>query len=507
MIKNCKKSRYFLSVLGGALVFAIAGLGLPKAQSTEDHPIAPSGTKIFGKLPRVDAYVEIFKVRHPYDTINDESERIVPEQRNGVYEAVVQRGWYRFRVDGKGAGGTVAIREGLEKMQVNFDAEGQMSLFETRPAKNIEVTTKNPFDITTYPKEFAERVAKIEQEAKDNKDVVVIGRIVDAQGTPVISWNYMTSLQWGNTYPEGRTPFAGGWFAINNFVRSDARKMIEAGEWHPDWGTTAKLFVYSAANEPAKFEFPIVLGTVYYANIVLDKTPENELVSLSGTVRDGENKSIEGVSVRLSFPHPSISGGNDEGLKQIKTDKEGRFSFEKITPQRYQLLMRKHGYPSQHEVIPLEELEAEHVICYYVPRTVEIEYVFQTDGSRDFTKGNLQPLQTSFVPAQHFSGFRFATGKVVSFSSVADGPADIEFRSEDGELRFWKDYINYEGGFYDAGEISFESLNEADENPDVYSRELKSPVFVKLNHVYVVQTTEGKFAKFVVHKISAHTLP
>ena len=76
----------------------------------------------------------------------------------------------------------------------------------------------------------------------------------------------------------------------------------------------------------------------------------------------------------------------------------------------------------------------------------------------------------------------------------------IEFRYENGELRFWKG--RYEGGFYEAGEVPFESVKEAEGNADVYTRELKPPVLIKLNHVYVVQTTEGKYAKLVVRNIT-----
>jgi len=73
----------------------------------------PEGTKLFGTLSKADSHLEILKVRHPYDTIDDHSERIIPEQDNGKYEAILPSGWYRFKVDGKNSGGTVAIREGL----------------------------------------------------------------------------------------------------------------------------------------------------------------------------------------------------------------------------------------------------------------------------------------------------------------------------------------------------------------------------------------------------------
>ena len=55
-------------------------------------------------------------------------------------------------------------------------------------------------------------------------------------------------------------------------------------------------------------------------------------------------------------------------------------------------------------------------------------------------------------------------------------------------------------GFYDVGEVPFESVKEADERPDVYpNRQVMIPAL--LNHVYVVKTLDGKYAKFVVRRI------
>jgi hypothetical protein len=59
-------------------------------------------------------------------------------------------------------------------------------------------------------------------------------------------------------------------------------------------------------------------------------------------------------------------------------------------------------------------------------------------------------------------------------------------------------YANGKGnGFYDAGEVDFESVTEADENG--YSMQVQPSV---VGHVYIVKTYENNYAKFIVKSVS-----
>jgi len=254
----------------------------------------PENVRVFGKLPTADTQVEIFAVSHPYEAIGEDSKQFPCTVANGEYEAMLPPGWYRFRVkfnDSTVSRSVLYVRD----KEINRDLINLL----TRPEKPIEAATVNPFDSSTFPEQFAERVAQLEKDIPVNKGIVIVGRIVDAQGKPLSHRDYHALARWGNIRFEDEASFGEGWFISNNFISSFDRRLIEAGERHPDYGKTIKLSIYSATNEPAVVEVPLVLGTIYYADIVLDKTPENELVSLSGTVLDEENKPMDGVSVNL----------------------------------------------------------------------------------------------------------------------------------------------------------------------------------------------------------------
>jgi hypothetical protein len=145
-------------------------------------------------------------------------------------------------------------------------------------------------------------------------------------------------------------------------------------------------------------------------------------------------------------------------------------------------------------------LEAERIFQAHIPRNVEIEYVFQPDGSRDFTRGNLQPRIVTLNKGNDAWGLNFATGV------YGTGGWDINHREHNGNLGFNHTYgEKMDNGFYDAGKVPFESVEEASDKPGVY-RSTQRPFPVNLNHVYVVKTTEGKYAKFIVHKIIRMTV-
>ncbi len=137
----------------------------------------------------------------------------------------------------------------------------------------------------------------------------------------------------------------------------------------------------------------------------------------------------------------------------------------------------------------------------YKKKNVRFDYVYQPDGSRDFTQGDLK-TQTFVMDAQKGGGFRFKDGKQAN-----DGiPQDLALYFSRGAFYFRNFFVGHGNGVYDAGEVSFESLREAEEGDELYQPVdengaiRRDPLIVQLNHVYVVKTYDGCYAKLIVRE-------
>ena len=69
-----------------------------------------------------------------------------------------------------------------------------------------------------------------------------------------------------------------------------------------------------------------------------------------------------------------------------------------------------------------------------------------------------------------------------------------------GQPRFSKHVGGDNGGFFDAGKVTFESVTEADAEESKYFVVPATSLPANLDHVYVMKTLEGKYAKFIVRK-------
>ena len=400
--------------------------------------------------------------------------------------------------------------------------------------QTVTLTTESPFDSAAYPEGYVEQVSQVEKDVKENDGLALIARIVDADGKPVkrVDFHAGSVFHIGPGEADTMTSFPhstkDGWLRTNNLlasamgrdVASRTRGKIARGTFSDtekfDERNMIRFVVYTATHRPAVIKLPVAFGTVYYADIKLEKTPDDELVTISGIVlEDGTDSPIEDAAVYLRIANGIVSVpggitvvpggvGATQGLRRTATDKDGRFSFEKVTPQVYQISVAKSGHsPTKLPHLSPEQLEGtEHVFRYYKQRDIEIEYVFQSDGSRDFTKGNLQPRTVTLHPILN-KGFRFATGDLsTGTTGTPEGRRDIDFRDNNGSLAFHQVFYTEVGsGFYDAGEVPFDSVTEADADPLVYPNPSTQSLPVNLNHVYVVKTLDGKYAKFVVRKI------
>jgi len=128
----------------------------------------------------------------------------------------------------------------------------------------------------------------------------------------------------------------------------------------------------------------------------------------------------------------------------------------------------------------------------YPNSCIVIDYVYQADGSSTFTDGDSQEGTIEWTVGE--GGIDFSDAKVEKYEP--DSPRDIELRQDQNNLEFRVFYCRGRNGFYDAGDVDFESVEEVAE--DGYHTTKKPCV---IGHTYIVRTYEDKYAKFIVRRI------
>jgi len=401
---------------------------------------------------------------------------------------------------------------------------GSGEILPAAPMKTIMATTVNPFDVSTYPTRLAEDVAKIEHQR------ALLVRISHADAVPIpfdVPVGLPHDVQRTPQFDFQRVPLPNSSGQTISRYQNDGWILVHL--WNsssPDRDNMPVQFVvYSARSKPVMVELPASSDEIHYANIVFPRTSENEETILSGIALGDDGNPIENAQVYLRAYGVA---GITSYLKHGFTDKNGRFTFKDIAAQPYQVNLFKRGYTAAPglPVIPVEQLGIRHthVVHYYKMRNVEIEYVYQPDGSRDFTKGNLQPRTATLESIDGLilrdtdGGFCFATGETVRLLGTRWQPLEAKLfylKDNCGELTFHlgeSTTIYYSGtgrgakgcGFYDAGAVPFDSVDKADEDLQRYSPASQP---AKLNHVYVVRTEAGKYAKLIVRRMSEQSEP
>jgi hypothetical protein len=174
-------------------------------------------------------------------------------------------------------------------------------------AKKVTPTTDSPFE-KKYPQGFAEQVAQLEKEVKEKNGLALIARIVDTDGNPVKRADFSVACRFAQIGFGGFpiTP-QDNWFMTRNLfdgsmgravVAETTQRLIE-GKNNDDW--TFTFSVHTLTNISALVAVPVEYGKVYYADIVLDKTPEDELISISGIILDELGKPMNEATVVIQF--------------------------------------------------------------------------------------------------------------------------------------------------------------------------------------------------------------
>jgi hypothetical protein len=277
--------------------------------------------------------------------------------------------------------------------------------------------------------------------------------------------------------------YDGGWFIMGRTLQSGHR------------ARPARLVLRAFGYDPIDASIAIIEGEMTYVEFVMHETPYEELASVAGTVMNEQNEPLNGAKVSLSFPL-SNHGVNEKPSMSIKTGPDGQYSFEDLSTTEHRILVSTSGYAyrSVRVTPPAGEITIKDLTLYR-NRKVVIDYVYQADGSHNFTSGELQEGTIEWVHGHGPGGIDFSDGEVEGYEP--ESLRDIEMKQDGGMLDFRIFYCNGKNGFYDAGAVDFESVTEAAETG--YSAETKPCV---VGHTYIVRTYEDNYAKFIVISIS-----
>lgn len=117
--------------------------------------------------------------------------------------------------------------------------------------------------------------------------------------------------------------YDGGWFIMEPVLPAN---------YNRGYGT--KIMLRSFEYDPIDANITLLQGKITYAEFVMHATPAENLASVSGMVLNDKNEPVEGVYVSLSFPfscHAYDGRGATEPRLEMTTDKDGRYSFERLS--------------------------------------------------------------------------------------------------------------------------------------------------------------------------------
>jgi len=339
-------------------------------------------------------------------------------------------------------------------------------------------------DYNDFPPNLQQILDERIDELTSNGGICIAGRVTMSDGEPISSGgDVVVNLYHGVDEP--LWVYDGGWFIMGRILSSDY-----AG---PRKGFVLRAFGYN----PIDASIRIREGKITYVDFVMDKTPSEKLASIIGIVVDEQNEPFEGASVRLSFPF--ANHGNDSmPYMSMVAGPDGKYSFKGLSTTEYSIVasVSDYAYHSITVTPPAGETVIKNLKLWYNRKAI-IDYVYQADGSRSFTSGNLQKGTIEWI--NNHQGVDFSDGRVEGYEP--NSLRDIEMTQSQDELEFGIFYVNGKNGFYDIGAVDFDAVTEAPQTTYSLARRL-----CVAGHVYIVRTYEGNYAKFIVRSISESDL-
>ncbi len=336
-------------------------------------------------------------------------------------------------------------------------------------------------DYNDFPPDVQQLLDKRTEELTLKGGICAAGRVTMSDGGHIGSGeDVQVNLLRG--FDESLRVYDDGWFIMDRTfpVRQDREQ--------------AKLILRAFKYDPIDATIAVSEGKITYVEYVIQRTPAEKLATITGVVTDDQNEPFEGATVRLSFPYSSHGIGNTPE-RSVITDPNGQYSLKGLSVCEYTLVALAPDYAYHHVTLTPSagEITTKNLKLY--PNLgIVIDYVYQADGSRNFTGGSLKTGTIKWVVGGY--GVDFSDGKAEGYEP--ESLRDIEMRQIQGKLNFDISYVNEkQNGFYDAGDATFESVKEAAETG--YRTDMKP---CKAGHTYVVKTYEGNYAKFVVRSIS-----
>ena len=227
-----------------------------------------------------------------------------------------------------------------------------------------------------------------------------------------------------------------------------------------DKGVVLRAFGY----DPIDASVTVLDGEMTYLEFELAKTPPENLATVEGRVLDENNRCSftghseygwpdERATVSIFFPFANNGTGTyplistDTGTTPIPGQICGQFSFEDLSVCEYEVMATAEDYDYDSELVtpPAEDFDSIS-LKIYPNRSIMIFYVYQANGSRDFTGGQ---IHVGNIPWLSGSG-----GVDFSQALVVEGPdQDLCMVQQADILRFEIPPEDIDAGFYDAGLI------------------------------------------------------
>ncbi len=318
-------------------------------------------------------------------------------------------------------------------------------------------------------------------EANSNEGICIAGRVTMSDGASINGGNDV-KINFLQGVDDPIWVYKDGWFVMGRSLRNSS------------YPGPAKLVLRAFGYDPIDASIAVRRGQMTYESFVMHKTSPEDLSTVEGVVLNDQNEPFNGANVGLSFPYAS-HGMNNEPYRSVITGPDGQYSFKGLSSVEHCLVASAEGY-AYHSLrfTPSAGEAATKDLKLYQNRKIVIDYVYQADGNSSFSDGNLKAGTVEWANGP--DGMDFSEGKVKGCDHKS--PRDLEMRQDQDMLRFQIFYCNGKGnGFYDAGEVDFESVTGAAEND--YSIEARPCV---AGHVYIVKTYENNYAKFIVRSIS-----